>query len=146
MERVSPEPNSGCWLWTAFVKDTGYGITGHKGKQVRAHRLSLELHGINIPKGMDVLHKCDVRSCVNPDHLVVGTHKENMADMKAKGRDAYLFGERSKKSKLTSQQVAEIREARSVLGIGCKRLSRQYGVSSAAIQKILNGQTWSRAQ
>lgn len=81
-----PEPNSGCWLWIAAAKPPGYGVIGVNGRCSSAHRVSWQLHNGPIPRGMHVCHRCDVPACVNPDHLWLGSHRENMADMVAKGR------------------------------------------------------------
>lgn len=84
-----PEPNSGCWLWLGPVKigrRQGYGQFTLEGKTVGAHRAAWRLFRGTIPDGLFVCHKCDVRTCVNPDHLFLGTHVDNMVDMESKGR------------------------------------------------------------
>ncbi len=79
-------PWSGCWLWNKGVNNTGYGTTCVEGKWKLSHRLSWEFHYGDIPVGMSVLHKCDVRSCVNPLHLFLGTQSDNVRDRQEKGR------------------------------------------------------------
>jgi len=76
-DKVTPEPNSGCWLWTACVNEKGYG-TFRDDKKVKAHRFSYELHVGPIPDGLQIDHLCRVRSCVNPDHLEAVTCAENL--------------------------------------------------------------------
>lgn len=81
----TPEPNTGCWLWKHGTHKFGYGFFKHAG-EVTAHRVSWVLHNGPIPDGMHVLHRCDVPQCVNPDHLFLGTHTDNMKDCARKGR------------------------------------------------------------
>jgi len=81
------EKTDGCWLWRAALSTNGYGQTSRDGVQIRAHRLAWELERGPIPVGLLVLHRCDVPTCVNPDHLFLGTNKDNSRDMAAKGRD-----------------------------------------------------------
>jgi hypothetical protein len=89
--------SDGCWLWTGGCSNTGYGAFWLKGQTINAHRIAWLLTSGPIPDGMDVLHRCDAnysvgdrsyRRCVRPDHLFLGTDKDNMADMVAKGRSA----------------------------------------------------------
>lgn len=85
-DKFMPEPNSGCWLWFGCSSE-GYGQFNLHGKTFYAHRLAYELYKNPIPEEMQVLHKCDVPCCVNPDHLWLGSHVDNMADMARKGRN-----------------------------------------------------------
>lgn len=82
------EKSAGCWLWRAAIDTTGYGVMNAGGRKAYAHRVSFELAHGPIPDGLEVLHSCDVRPCVNPDHLSVGTRTDNMQDAKAKGRES----------------------------------------------------------
>lgn len=92
MEKVSPEPTSGCWLWSGNVNSNGYGVIGvgsrtdgSRGNEL-THRLSYKLNTGEIPVRKMVCHRCDNPSCVNPDHLFLGTQSDNMKDCKSKGR------------------------------------------------------------
>ena len=90
-EQVQAEPNSGCWLWAGRLNEHGYGTTTvtHRTGVYRswyAHRVAWLLHRGPIPKGLCVLHRCDNRACVNPDHLWLGTRRDNQRDMVKKGR------------------------------------------------------------
>lgn len=91
---------SGCWLWTGTVSPNGYGWLKAFGKVVSAHKFAYELYNGKIPRGRHVLHSCDVKTCVNPDHLRAGTHAENMAEASVRGLMAsgdrhYLSGVRN---------------------------------------------------
>lgn len=84
-----PEPNTGCWLWTAATFSGKYGSYGAirvKNKLSKAHRVSYQTFVGPIPSGLSVCHRCDTPECINPDHLFVGTKKDNSLDMMKKGR------------------------------------------------------------
>lgn len=88
LSMVDPVPIAGCWLWSGCVNHTrgGYGIAEINHRPRRVHRVAFELFKGPIPPGMFVLHKCDVTCCVNPSHLYAGTNRDNMLDMRARGR------------------------------------------------------------
>jgi HNH endonuclease len=85
-DKWMPEPFAGCWLWTASVRPDGYGQSPIQGKMEGVHRASWIIHRGEIPTGMQVLHRCDTPTCVNPDHLFIGCNADNMRDAAAKGR------------------------------------------------------------
>lgn len=102
-ERWTPEPNSGCWLWTKALTKEGYGSLGFNRKINYAHRVSWILHRGEIPPGLCVLHHCDTRACVNPDHLFLGTYQDNFHDCRAKGRIVVCAAFPAFKSKLNKE-------------------------------------------
>lgn len=135
-----------CWLWTGHRIPTGYGAIG-VGKNTRStHRLSWELANGPIPEGQHVLHRCDNPPCVNPNHLFLGTHADNVRDMHAKGRSNLnnlhprMRCETHGSAKLTNAQVREIRT-------DCRRgqgsvMARKYGVTRNMIGKIVRREYW----
>jgi hypothetical protein len=86
LSRHIPIPESGCWIWEGTTNSQGYGSITIKGKEKKAHRVSWELFNGPIPKGLLVLHKCDTPACINPHHLFLGTHRDNIQDCIKKGR------------------------------------------------------------
>lgn len=125
---------SGCWLWTASTTRDGYGKIGHIGKTIAAHRAAWMLYKGKIPKGKCVLHRCDVRLCVNPEHLFLGTKKANTRDMLFKGRHG--------RKKLTKEMIAEIR-AKDLSKYGSfKAEADRLGILPGFLWKIRNNQAW----
>jgi hypothetical protein len=146
MERMDfythPEPNSGCHLWIGAVKDTGYGKLCFGGKTHSAPRLAWELTKGKIPKGLWVLHRCDTPACVNPDHLFLGTHVDNMEDMKIKGRQPKNRGMESSHPKLSNNQVLAIRKS-----IGSQRtIAKQFNIHPTMVHLIKTGKRWGHLQ
>ena len=133
---TSPDPNSGCWLWVGTWSMKGYGNLVVKGKTYRAHRLQWERFNGPIPDGLIVCHRCDTPPCVNPDHLFLGTNKDNTLDAVSKGHIG--AGIINGNSKLTESQVLAIRTD----GRPARIIGDAYGVGASAIQHIKTRRTW----
>ena len=130
----------GCWLWLGELSRTGYGVMYHNSKAHPAHRMAwLFTHG-GIPPGLFVLHRCDNRACVRPEHLFVGTHQDNMIDMVTKNRQAR--GEKQGASKLTEGQVRQIRARYAQGDITKAALATEFSVTRRTIQVIVEGLGW----
>jgi hypothetical protein len=133
----------GCWLWTGCVGSHGYGEiwSAETAGRLTTHRVSWELHHGPIPEGMSVLHRCDVRACVNPAHLFLGTDTDNMADKTAKRR--HRFGERHHGATLTEADVRAIRDRWQRGGVTQRDLADAFGVDPSQVSRILSGDAWS---
>jgi len=125
----------GCWEWQASLKG-GYGQFGHGGL---AHRVSWEMTRGPIPNGLYVCHRCDNRRCVNPDHLFLGTQRDNMSDAARKGRTAK--GERQGHAKLTAAAVAEIRSLH-LAGVRQKEIAALFGLAKGHTNRIVHRAAW----
>lgn len=133
-----PEPNTGCWLWTQCINKGGYGQICIRGKAVLANRFSFMLFK-GDPSGYCVLHTCDNRLCVNPDHLYLGDRAQNAKDRDSRGR--VQRGERHVRAKLNELQVVIIREAIKD-GFSNASISRYFKVKENTISNIKIGDTW----
>jgi hypothetical protein len=129
---------TGCWIWTASVAGGGYGQIRlpSQRRNEYGHRVSWILHVGPIPADQQVLHRCDNRLCVNPEHLFLGTQAENMADMVFKGRQ--LFGQRNNGAKLSDGDVRNILASRA----SPRWLAWRYGVQINQIYRIIRGDRW----
>lgn len=128
----------GCWVWEGAKNNDGYGVMDFGGRRRAVHRLAWETFIGAIPAGMCVLHRCDNRPCLNPDHLFLGTRADNNADRDAKKRHVALAGPLNGWAKLSEAQVASIREHRES-GVAA---ARRYGVTPTQITKIRKGKAW----
>lgn len=164
-----------CWEWTNKAVVDGYGVIGVNLKQVRAHRFSYVFFVGPIPEGLFVLHKCDNRRCVNPEHLFLGTNQDNMTDKMVKGRhrgskgdangarkhrerlqrgdqhytrrnpELRVVGERLGHSKLTNELVLEIRRIYPEVR-SFKLLAEKYNVSPNTISRVVRRQSWNHVK
>ena len=150
--KVDKSNNGGCWIWIGGklgrLKHGGFW----DGKQMTyAHRVSYEFVNGPIPEGKEIMHICDNPACVNPNHLMLGSHAENMLDAKTKGRTSGGFhfvheenrslGEKHGQSKLTDNDIREIRQKYDS-GIKVNELARQYGMGHAQIGMIAHRRAW----
>lgn len=127
---ISP---TGCWLWTDVLNEDGYGRFWFQGKNYRSHRAAYLFFVGAIPDGLCVCHRCDVRNCVNPAHLFLGTPDDNTQDMLKKRRGA--------QKKLTPEKVLEIRRRHS-LGEPKIRIAADFGVSRRLISDVVREKIW----
>lgn len=134
------DKSAGCWIWKNALKDGAYPSLKNGDTQIRASKVSYELHIGKVDAGLCVLHKCDNRRCVNPWHLFLGTRADNSADMVAKDRERR--GEAHPNHKLTIDDVRNIR-ALIISGSSSQgQLARKYGVNQSCISRIANKKRW----
>ena len=140
--KVAKATANECWLWLAAKNKGGYGVLGVGGHStVTASRVCWELHYGEIPSGQCVLHKCDIRACVNPNHLFLGTKADNRHDCKEKGR--MPIGESHGCSKLSECDVQNIRSIYASGGVSQRALGRFFNLSQGQIGQIVRREAWS---
>lgn len=134
-----------CWEWQANTSKSGYGKVTVKGITILAQRMAYYIHTGIDPIGSIILHTCDNRKCVNPNHLSIGTHKDNSRDMiiKGRGKEQFMNGEKHKNAKLTEDIVREIRRKHSEYGLKSGELALMYGICQPAMSRILSRKRWS---
>lgn len=137
--KVSRIPEAGCWVWMGSTQVRGYGELISNKRKYLAHRASYEAFVGKIPKGMYVCHACDNVSCVNPNHLFLGTQKQNLEDMASKGRSTR--GSKNPMSKLNETQVKLIKLALAE-GMTSSMLAAMYQTTPSNIQLIATGKRW----
>jgi hypothetical protein len=144
--KVRRDRKAGCWLWRGSKRGGGYGQFSIKGKLHAAHRVAFELYNGPIPDGLCVCHKCDVRECVNPDHLFLGTQADNVRDRDEKGRTSkgkkHALAKRHALAKLTEAAVRDIRTKRMTQ----VEFAKLYGVSPVTICLAQRGETWAHVK
>ena len=132
-----------CWEWQLCKNDDGYGMFSHRGRTVGAHKISWIIHNGAIPQGLCVCHSCDNPGCVNPKHLFVGTHAENMADRNRKGRarGGSLPGELSPSSKFSTEAVLTMRRLYTN-GVLQRVIAERYNTSQPVVSGIVTHRYW----
>jgi len=140
--RVVEITPSGCHIWTGMLNGQGYGLIRMGAKQRRAHRIAWEAVNGPIPDGLGLMHSCDVRCCVNPDHLTPGTQAENLKDMFAKrrGKIPDVRGERQGSAKLTADMVRAIRKMDGTMPR--KQIAEMFRVDVSNVGLICRRKAW----
>jgi antitoxin component HigA of HigAB toxin-antitoxin module len=125
-----------CWPWTGSANGKGYGAVCINGKRRAAHRVVYEICNGPIPPGLEIRHTCDNPGCVNPAHLLVGTHSQNMRDMSERGRTGGMI--------LSDADVFEVRRLYLQCAVKQSDLASRFGVSKSAISSVVRGKNFAR--
>lgn len=141
-KNVFPEPNTGCWLWSGAITPNGYpNFSWRPGKIYLGHRFSYLIYKGEFDRSLLVCHTCDTPSCVNPEHLFLGTVTDNNADRDRKGRFNVLNGSRNGMAKLNEEKVREIK-ALIKLGVSFRKIGKMYGIDPSIPHRIKDGKVW----
>ena len=140
MSKIQIDKKTGCWNWKGSRHKQGYGTKAFAGKRIKTHRLFYEIFIGKIPERICVCHKCDNPPCCNPDHLFIGTYKDNMQDMIKKNRSNFLVGEKCKRASFKNEDILEIR--RLYPSVTQAELARRYKRSEGAIASIIHRRSW----
>lgn len=130
------DPIKGCWIWQLKINRGGYGSVTYKNKTWTAHRLAWFLFNGPIPNGMMVCHKCDIRPCINPEHLFLGTHRDNMSDKLNKGR--CCRGDNHGLVKISDFEIDYIKKLKD-MGTMQKDIAKIFHVTPPTINRIIMG-------
>jgi HNH endonuclease len=131
----------GCWLWSGYIDKLGRGwLMVKNGIPDYASRISWRIQHGEIPEDLEICHKCDTPQCVRPDHLFLGTHKDNMDDMIRKGRNH--VGSKCVHAKLNESQVSEIRDLLRQGTLSQYKIATMYNVHRSTVMSIHNGKNW----
>lgn len=139
-ERSTINPETGCMIWNGNKSADGYGEYYFCGKTLRVHREAYRFVNGDFDDRLIVCHRCDNPSCANPDHLFLGTNRDNTNDMLAKGRSAK--GERHGNSRLTSESVLAIRKMREEEGKSFRDIGVAFGICKEAARQVCARKRW----
>lgn len=142
MSKVTIDTETGCWVWMACRDSNGYGRVRFCGETRLAHRVSLSIHRKEHLCNFHVLHRCDNPPCVNPEHLLLGTNADNVADMVAKGRNVVLRGPQKFLAKLTLEDLRDVR-LRLDAGETRRSIANIYDIHETQISRIATGNSYS---
>lgn len=141
MAKTKLNSETGCLEWTGYIGDNGYGqaYDPTRRRLIRTHRLSYHLNKGPIPNGLFVLHTCDNRCCINPEHLYLGGHIENTADKVSRNRQARVLGTSNGKAKLTPEIVREIR---AISDMTHPQIARKFGIGTTLVYTVRTRRSW----
>jgi len=136
--KVDPAPSQCCWEWTACKSSNGYGQFRLNNRDLNAHRVAYTLAKGEIPKGLVVRHTCDNPVCCNPDHLILGTQADNIADMHKRKRNSQRQGEHNGRCKLTAKQAMEVYNS----PLPQDEIAKLYNIGKTTVSFIKHKKAW----